>query len=77
MTVIPIFEIRITTKETGSILRAPSEREIATKAETLIRRVHTRGELIGFSIVGPSAVGIDQLKACLDNVLIKVGLPDS
>ena len=74
---IPVFEIRTTTKEIGSNLRAPSEREIATNAETLIRRVHTQGELSGFSIVGPSAVDIDQLKACLDNVLIKFGLSDS
>ena len=68
----PIFEIRITTRETGSILRAATEREVATKAETLIRRVHARGELIGFSIMGPSAVGIDRLKAYLEGVLIEV-----
>ena len=68
----PIFEVRITTSETGSILRAPTEREIATKAETLIRRVHARGELIGFSIMGPSAAGIGRLKAYLEDVLIEV-----
>ncbi|MHB2206556.1 hypothetical protein [Methylobacterium sp. CM6257] len=73
MTAVPVFEIRITTKETGSIFRAPSEREIATKAETLIRRVHARGELIGFSIAGPSAAGIGRLKAYLDDVMIEVG----
>lgn len=68
----PVFEIRITTSETGSILRAPSEREVAAKAETLLRRVHARGELIGFSIIGPSAAGIGRLKAYLEDVLIEV-----
>jgi hypothetical protein len=72
MTAVPVFEIRITTRETGSILRAPTEREMATKAETLIRRVHARGELIGFSIAGPSAAGTRRLKAYLDDVLIEV-----
>jgi hypothetical protein len=69
----PIFEVRITTSETGSILRAATEREVAMKAEPLIRRVHARGELIGFSIAGPSAAGIGRLKAYLDDVLIEVG----
>jgi hypothetical protein len=69
---MPAFEIRITTSETGSILRAPTEREIATKAETLIRRVHARGELIGFSIAGPSAASICRLKTYLDDVLVEM-----
>ncbi|MER2267945.1 hypothetical protein [Methylobacterium oxalidis] len=68
----PVFEIRITTSETGSILRAPTEREVATKAETLIRRVHARGELVAFSIMGPSAAGIGRLKVYLEDVLIEV-----
>ena len=68
----PIFEVRITTCETGSILRAPTEREMATKAETLVRRVHARGELIGFSIKGPSAAGIGRIKAYLEGVLVEV-----
>lgn len=68
----PVFEIRITTSETGSILRAPTEREVAAKAETLIRRVHARGELVAFSIMGPSAAGIGRLKAYLEGVLIEV-----
>ncbi|MDR7040601.1 hypothetical protein J2X36_005384 [Methylobacterium sp. BE186] len=72
MTETPAFEIRITTSETGSILRAPTEREVATKAETLIRRVHARGELVGFSILGPSAAGIGRLKAYLEDMLIEV-----
>lgn len=53
MTASPIFEIRITTSATGSIPRASTEREVVTKTETLIRRVHARGELIAFSIEGP------------------------
>lgn len=72
MTETRIFEIRITTSQTGSILRAPTEREMAAKAETLLRRVHARGELVGFSIVGPSASGIGRLKAYLEDVLIEV-----
>lgn len=68
----PIFEIRIATRETGSILRAPTEREVAMKAEPLIRRVHARGELIGFSIMGPSAAGTGRLKAYLEDILIEV-----
>ncbi|AWN44738.1 hypothetical protein [Methylobacterium durans] len=68
----PIFEIRITTSETGSILRAPTEREVATKAETLIRRVHARGELIGFSVLGPSAASIGRIKSYLEDILIEV-----
>ncbi|ABY28470.1 MULTISPECIES: hypothetical protein [Methylorubrum] len=68
----PGFEIRITTTETGSILRAQTEREVATKAESLIRRVHARGELIGFSIMGPSATEIGRIKAYLEDVLIEV-----
>lgn len=68
----PIFEIRITTSETGSILRAPTEREVAMKAEPLIRRVHARGELIEFSIMGPSAAGTDRLKVYLEDILIEV-----
>ena len=67
-----VFEVRITTSETGSILRGPTEREVATKAETLIRRVHARGELIGFSIMGPSAAGIGRLRAYLEDVLMEV-----
>ncbi|MBP1179246.1 hypothetical protein [Methylobacterium sp. PvR107] len=69
----PIFEVRITTCETGSILRAPTERELAAKAETLIRRVHARGELIGFSIKGPSADGIGRIQVYLEDVLVEVG----
>ncbi|ACK84908.1 hypothetical protein [Methylorubrum extorquens] len=72
MTKAPLFEIRITTSETGTILRAPTERELATKAEALIRRVHARGELVGFSILGPSATGIGRLKAYLEDILIEV-----
>lgn len=72
MTETRIFEIRITTSQTGSILRAPTEREMAAKAETRLRRVHARGELVGFSIVGPSASGIGRLKAYLEDVLIEV-----
>ena len=68
----PGFEIRITTTETGSILRAQTEREVATKAESLIRRVHARGELIGFSIVGPTTTEIGRIKAYLEDVLIEV-----
>ncbi|MGH1590232.1 hypothetical protein ACRBEV_20225 [Methylobacterium phyllosphaerae] len=74
---MPAFEIRITTSEAGSILRASTEREIATKAETLIRKVHARGELIGFSIAGTSAAGITRLKAYLDDVLIEVARLDN
>jgi len=69
----PIFEVRITTCETGSILRAPTERELAAKAETLIRRVHARSELIGFSIKGPSADGIGRIQVYLEDVLVEVG----
>ena len=72
MTETRIFEICITTSQTGSILRAPTEREMAAKAETRLRRVHARGELVGFSIVGPSASGIGRLKAYLEDVLIEV-----
>ncbi|MGE7155942.1 hypothetical protein ACQKJ1_19625 [Methylorubrum rhodesianum] len=72
MTETPLFEIRITTRQTGCILRAPTEREIAAKAEALLRRVHARKELIGFSIVGPSASGIGRLRAYLEDVLIEV-----
>jgi hypothetical protein len=71
MTESPTFEVRITTSETGSILRAPTEREAATKAEILIRRVHARGELIAFSIAGPGTAAIGRIKAYLD-VLIEV-----
>ncbi|KAA0114905.1 hypothetical protein CIW48_28360 [Methylobacterium sp. P1-11] len=72
MAEMPAFEVRIATRETGGILRAPTEREIATKAETQIRRVHARGELIGLSIAGPSAAGITRLNAYFDDVLIEV-----
>ncbi len=68
----PVFEIRITTSETGSILCAPTEREVAMKAEPLIRMVHVRGELIGFSIMGPRAAGTGRLKAYLEDILIEV-----
>jgi hypothetical protein len=68
----PIFEIRITTSETGSILRAATEREVATKAEILIRKVHARGELMGITILGPSAAGTGRLKAYLEDVLVEV-----
>ncbi len=68
----PIFEIRVTTTETGSILRAPTEREMATKAETLIRKVHARGELIAFSIVGPGTAAVGRIKAYLEDVLVEV-----
>ncbi|MDR7039535.1 hypothetical protein J2X36_004311 [Methylobacterium sp. BE186] len=67
-----IFEIRVRTGETENILRAPTEREVATKAETLIRRVHARGELIGFSILGPSAAGIGRLRTYLEDVLVEI-----
>ena len=66
------FEIRIKASETGSILRAPTERELATKAETLLRRVEARGELFGFSVTGPSAASIDRIKAYLEDVLVEV-----
>ena len=72
MTESPTFEVRITTTETGSILRAPTEREAATKAEILIRRVHARGELIAFSIAGPGTAAIGRIKAYLEDVLTEV-----
>lgn len=72
MTEAPVFEVRITTSETGSILRAHTEREAASKAETLIRRVHARGELVAVSIAGPrTAAG--RIKAYLDDILLEVG----
>ncbi|KAB1072337.1 hypothetical protein [Methylobacterium planeticum] len=72
MTASPTFEIRITTSETGSILRAPTEREIATKAEFLIRRVHARGELVAYSIAGPGTDAIGRIRAYLQDVLVEI-----
>ncbi|WP_336489818.1 hypothetical protein [Methylobacterium nigriterrae] len=72
MTDSPTFEIRITTSATRSILRAPTEREVATKAELLIRRVHARGELIAFSIAGPGTAAVVRIKAYLEDVLVEV-----
>jgi hypothetical protein len=72
MTESPIFEVRITTKQTRSFLRAATEREVATKAECLIRKVHARGELIAFSIAGPGSAAIDRIKVYLEDVLIEV-----
>jgi hypothetical protein len=72
MSELAIFEVRITTRETGSILRAPTERELATKAETLIRRVHARGELIGFRVKGPSTAAIGRIKVYLEDVMVEV-----
>ncbi len=68
----PIFEIRVTTSDTGSILRAPTEREVAIKAETLIRRVHARGELVAFSIAGPGTAAVCRIRAYLEDVLVEV-----
>ena len=62
----PIFEIRIQTCQTAAILRAPTEREVATKAEYLIRKVHARGELVAFSIAGPGTAAIGRLKTYAD-----------
>lgn len=72
MTELPAFEVRITTSETGSILRAPTEREIATKAELLIRRVHARGELVAYSIAGPGTAAIGRIRAYLEDVLVEI-----
>jgi hypothetical protein len=68
----PYFEIRITTSQTGSILRAPTEREVATKAETLIRRVHARGELTAVTIAGPGTAAISRIKIYIEDVLAEV-----
>ncbi|ACL57384.1 hypothetical protein [Methylobacterium nodulans] len=72
MTEPTAFEIRIATCQTHSILRAPTEREVAMKAESLVRRVHERGELVGFSITGPSRAAIGRIKAYLEQILIEV-----
>lgn len=68
----PIFEIRVTTSDAGSILRALTEREVAVKAETLIRRVHARGELVALSIAGPGTAAVCRIRAYLEDVLTEV-----
>ena len=72
MTESPIFEIRITTCATGTILRAPTEREVAAKAEHLLRRFSARGEWVAFSIAGPGTAATARLTAYLEEVLMEV-----
>jgi hypothetical protein len=72
MTASPAFEIDIRTLYSRSILRAPSEREAALKAESLIRKVHARGELAGFRIEGPDAAATGRLSEYLEGVMAEV-----
>jgi hypothetical protein len=73
MPVHSLFEIRVTTIETRSILRASTEREVVNKAEFLIRRVHARGEMVGFSIAGPDRAAIGRIEGYLVDVMAEVG----
>ncbi|GJD53043.1 hypothetical protein OPKNFCMD_5813 [Methylobacterium crusticola] len=77
MSVFAAFEIRITTLETRSILRAATEREAATKAETLIRRIHERGEAVAFRVTGAEAAATRRLTHYLEAVLAEAEPPAS
>jgi hypothetical protein len=72
MTASSAFEIDIRTLYSRSLLRAPSKREAALKAESLIRKVHARGELVGFRIEGADTAAMRRLSEYLEGVMAEV-----
>ncbi|UHC17086.1 hypothetical protein LRS73_03995 [Methylobacterium currus] len=67
-----LYEIRITTGEAGAILRAATERAVAAKAETLIRRAHSRGAAIGVAVTGSDGQAVRRLELYLADVVSDV-----
>ncbi|MCF4129856.1 hypothetical protein [Methylobacterium sp. SyP6R] len=66
------YEIRIMTGAAGAILRAATERAVATKAETLIRRAHSRGAAIAVAVIGRDGEAVRRLELYLADVVSDV-----
>ncbi len=69
-----LYEIRITTGAAGAILRAMTERGVALKPETLIRRAHSRGAVIAVAVTGSDRQAVRRLELYLADVVSDVEL---
>ena len=57
---------------TDLVLRAATERAVAAKAETLIRRAHSRGAAIGVAVTGSDGQAVRRLELYLADVVSDV-----
>jgi glycosyltransferase A (GT-A) superfamily protein (DUF2064 family) len=57
-----LYEIRITTEAAGAIQRAMTERAVALKAKTPIRRAHSRGTAIAVAVTGSDGQAVRRLE---------------